>query len=221
MESDRIATYHEFLVGIPSQAGTLVPEGHTSTLRHDRVDSAVIDSQVYLTSCVVMHSPKIFPRVLIARNRLTKRFKTYSYDPFYICRKPSIPLFPRLQFSLKGYDFPTLEKYEIYLNKTLRRWVSSVDSFPLPPKKTLYKVYHPNSTKVKTEFELNHYSRIVCAENVKTVDLPIIFDLVQQNLPEGIELAVEEFDPLLEKERYVANLEVETLQGELTKLTAK
>ncbi|EUB58459.1 hypothetical protein EGR_06640 [Echinococcus granulosus] len=147
---------------------------------------------VYLTLCVAMHSPKIFPRVLIAQNRLTKRFKTYSYDPFYICRKPSIPLFPRLQFSLKGYDFPTLEKYEIYLNKTLRRWVSSVDSFPLPPKKTLYKVYHPNSTKVKTEFELNHYSRIVCAENVKTVDLPIIFDLVQQNLPEGIELAVEE-----------------------------
>lgn len=68
----------------------------------------------------------------------------------------------------------------------------SVSSFPLPPKKSLYKVYHPNSTKVRTEFDLNHYCRIVHAENIRTVDLPIIFDLIQQNLPEGIELAVEE-----------------------------
>ncbi|KAL5960473.1 30S ribosomal protein S10 [Taenia solium] len=168
-----------------------------------------------------MQSLRTFSRVFFPRSCPTKRFKTYSYDPFYICRKPSIPLFPKLQFCLKSYDFPTLEKYESYLIKALRRWVSSVDSFPLPPKKTLYKVYHPNSTKVRTEFDLNHYCRIVYAENIRTVDLPVIFDLIQQNLPEGIELAVEEFDPRLEEERYVANLEVETLQGELIKLTTK
>ena len=64
--------------------------------------------------------------------------------------------------------------------------------FPLPPKKTAYKVFHPNSTKVKTEFELNRFCRVVNAEDVKTVDLPIIFDLLQQNLPEGVELTVQE-----------------------------
>ncbi|KAL5108614.1 30S ribosomal protein S10 [Taenia crassiceps] len=176
------------------------------------------DGELHVTGSPVLLTCS---RVFFSRNCLSKRFKTYSYDPFYICRKPSIPLLPKLQFCLKSYDFPILEKYERYLIKTLRRWVSSVDSFPLPPRKTLYKVYHPNSTKVRTEFDLNHYCRVVYAENIRTVDLPIIFDLIQQNLPEGIELAVEEFDPLLEEERYVTNLEIETLQGELAKLTTK
>ncbi|KAM3175661.1 hypothetical protein ACTXT7_008101 [Hymenolepis weldensis] len=136
---------------------------------------------------------RLRPRIL--QTIIPRCPKTYSYDPFYISRKPSIPLYPKLQFCLTG--------------------------FPLPPKKTSYSVFHPNSTKVKTEFELNHYCRVVTADNIKTVDLPVIFDLIQQNLPEGIELTIEEFNPDLEEERYVANLEIETLQDELTKLTTK
>ncbi|VDL61312.1 unnamed protein product [Hymenolepis diminuta] len=168
-----------------------------------------------------MRLPGIRLRSKILQTIIPKCPKTYSYDPFYISRKPSIPLYPKLQFCLIGYDFPSLEKYETYVYKALRRWSSSVDSFPLPPKKTSYSVFHPNSTKVKTEFELNRYCRVVTADNIKTVDLPVIFDLIQQNLPEGIELTVEEFNPDLEEERYVANLEIETLQDELTKLTTK
>ncbi|VDD83485.1 unnamed protein product [Mesocestoides corti] len=118
--------------------------------------------------------------------------KTFSYDPFYISRKPPIPLYPKLQFCLKGYDFPMLERYEKYIARVLKRWAAAVDSFPLPPKKTLYKLYYPNSTKVRVDFDLSLYCRIVCAEKIKTVDLPIIFDLFQQNLPEGIHLTVEE-----------------------------
>ncbi|VDO09280.1 unnamed protein product [Rodentolepis nana] len=169
----------------------------------------------------IMQSLGIRLRPFIFQTVIPKCPKTYSYDPFYISRKPSIPLYPKLQFCLRGYDFPSLEKYEIYVNRALKRWSSSVDSFPLPPKKISYSIFHPNSTKVKTEFELNRYCRVVTADNIKTVDLPVIFDLIQQNLPEGIELKVEEFNPDLEEERYVANLEIETLQDELTKLTAK
>ncbi|BHF72597.1 39S ribosomal protein L48, mitochondrial [Sparganum proliferum] len=105
---------------------------------------------------------------------------------------------------LKGYDFPVLERYERYARSALKKWTETVSSFPLPPEKTLYKTYHPNSTKI---------------DGIKSVDLPIIVELLQQNLPEGVEMILQERDPQLEESRYVANLEMETLQSELEKLT--
>nr|VZI11785.1 unnamed protein product [Spirometra erinaceieuropaei] len=145
--------------------------------------------------------------------------KTFSYDPFYISLKPSVPVFPTIQLCLKGYDFPVLERYERYARSALKKWTETVSSFPLPPEKTLYKTYHPNSTKVKAEFELNKYCRVFTIDGIKSVDLPIIVELLQQNLPEGVEMILQERDPQLEESRYVANLEMETLQSELEKLT--
>lgn len=69
---------------------------------------------------------------------------------------------------------------------------TAIPRFPVPPKKTQYKVYHLNSTIVKTEFGLSYYCRIVNAASIRTVDLPIIFDLLQQNLPEGVELTIQQ-----------------------------
>ncbi|VDN11170.1 unnamed protein product [Dibothriocephalus latus] len=94
-----------------------------------------------------------------------------------------------------------MERYEKYARFALGKWSKNVTSFPLPPKKTMYKTYHPSSTKAKAEFELSKYCRIV------------------RNLPEGIEMVLQENDPQLEESRYVANLEMETLQSELEKLT--
>uniref|UniRef100_A0A0V0J5W2 39S ribosomal protein L48 n=1 Tax=Schistocephalus solidus TaxID=70667 RepID=A0A0V0J5W2_SCHSO len=145
--------------------------------------------------------------------------KTFSYDPFYISLKPSIPVCPTVQLCLNGYDFPVLERYERYARVALGRWAETVSSFPLPPRKTMYKTYHPNSTKVKAEFELSKYCRVFTIDGIKSVDLPIIVDLLQQNLPEGVEMTLQEYDPQLEESRYVANLEMETLQSELEKLS--
>ncbi|VDQ02611.1 unnamed protein product [Trichobilharzia regenti] len=53
---------------------------------------------------------------------------------------------------------------------------------------------------------------------LKAVHLPILLDLIYQNLPAGIKISVGKTDKTLDEDRFVPQLEREALEKELSKL---
>ncbi|TGZ59343.1 hypothetical protein CRM22_009146 [Opisthorchis felineus] len=153
-------------------------------------------------------------------------FRTAQYniqirnlDPPYLSAKPPIPLYPELQFDIKCRDFVILEQFCTYLRRFLSRLGLDVYVFALPAKLTTYRLYQPNSTNVRTTFELSDYHRVVRLNGLKAIHLPLLVDLVHQNLPEGVELSLSQSDPKSDDARYVPQLELYALKEELVKLS--
>ncbi|GAA49930.1 hypothetical protein CLF_103794 [Clonorchis sinensis] len=77
-------------------------------------------------------------------------------------------------------------------------------SFALPAKLTTYRLYQPNSTNVRTTFELSDYHRVV-----RAIHLPVLVDLVHQNLPEGVELSLRQVSSCLYEGLHKSLLSIE------------
>ncbi|THD18986.1 39S ribosomal protein L48 mitochondrial [Fasciola hepatica] len=144
----------------------------------------------------------IFPHTVLSR-LLTERTILQSAKCF-----PSRSLQYKVQ--TKRLDPPYLRVSSVILIYSA--------SFALPAQRTTYKLYHQNSTNVRAEFELSKYRRICRVAKLKAIYLPIVMDVLYQNLPEGLELSVEKTDTKVDEERYVPQLEVQALQEELSKL---
>ncbi|CAL8107692.1 unnamed protein product [Calicophoron daubneyi] len=141
-----------------------------------------------------------------------------NLDPPYLSARPPIPPYPELQFDIKCLDFVVLETFCKYFRRVISLLGLTTNGFPLPANRTTYKLYHPNSTKVRTEFELSSYHRVYRVQDMKAIHLPLLMDILCQNLPEGVELSVGQTDPNADEARYVPQLEVHALQAELSKL---
>ncbi|TPP65281.1 39S ribosomal protein L48 mitochondrial [Fasciola gigantica] len=166
-----------------------------------------------LTDRTILQSAKCFPSRSLQYKVQTKRL-----DPPYLLAKPPFPFYAELQFDLRGFDFVVLEHYVKYLRKFFGKLNLEFSGFALPAQRTTYKLYHQNSTNVRAEFELSKYRRICRVAKLKAIYLPIVMDVLYQNLPEGLELSVEKTDTKVDEERYVPQLEVQALQEELSKL---
>ncbi|KAF8572330.1 hypothetical protein P879_00201 [Paragonimus westermani] len=160
-----------------------------------------------------LHAKYVFP---IVHRALTRQVKIRSPDPPYLV----IFLFLSLQLDIKCRDFVVLERFCRYLEQFVKHFNLEVYGFALPANRTTYRLYHPNSTKVRTEFELSDYIRIYRVSNMKAIHLPIFMDLLYQNLPEGVQLSVDQTNPDTDEARFVPQLEVHALQEELAKLSS-
>ncbi|KAA3677068.1 large subunit ribosomal protein L48 [Paragonimus westermani] len=164
-----------------------------------------------------LHAKYVFP---IVHRALTRHVKIRSPDPPYLSAKPPIPVYSELQLDIKCRDFVVLERFCRYLERFVKHFNLEVYGFALPANRTTYRLYHPNSTKVRTEFELSDYIRIYRVSNMKAIHLPIFMDLLYQNLPEGVQLSVDQTNPDTDEARFVPQLEVHALQEELAKLSS-
>ncbi|KAH8852586.1 39S ribosomal protein L48 mitochondrial [Schistosoma japonicum] len=144
--------------------------------------------------------------------------KIRSPDPPYLSLKPPIHVYQGLQLDVKGHDYAQLEKFTSYIHKFLNDAGYDVENFPLPPYKKLYRLYHNNSTNIRSEFEISEFRRIYRIAGVKAVHLPILLDLIYQNLSSGIKINVGKTDTSLDEDRFVPQLEKEALEKELSKL---
>ncbi|CAH8439265.1 unnamed protein product [Schistosoma turkestanicum] len=86
--------------------------------------------------------------------------KLKSFDPPYLSAKPPIHVYQSLQFDVKGHDYVQLEKFTSYIHKFFNNCGYEVESFPLPPNKKLYRLYHTNSTNIRSDFEISEFRRI-------------------------------------------------------------
>ncbi|CAH8458798.1 unnamed protein product [Heterobilharzia americana] len=140
----------------------------------------------------LMFSSKLIPTETFPL-RLIHRF-----DPPYLSVKPHIHLYQGIQFDVTGHDYAQLEKFTSYIHKCFNIYGYEVDNFPLPPKKKSFRLYHANSTKIRSEFEISEFRRIYRIS--------------------GIRINVGKTNNNLDEDRFVPQLEKEALEKELSKI---
>ncbi|KAG5447473.1 hypothetical protein CSKR_107520 [Clonorchis sinensis] len=132
-------------------------------------------------SFATMNYRRLFLNRFTLCSKLPSRSAQYNIqirnlDPPYLSAKPPIPVYPELQFDIKCRDFVILEQFCTYLRRFLSRLDLEVYIFALPAKLTTYRLYQPNSTNVRTTFELSDYHRVVRIPSI--VDPNIVRSLV-------------------------------------------
>lgn len=144
------------------------------------------------------------------------------YDPPYLAREAPFPNYQLLNINLKGYDYTILDTYYKYIEKlcyTLK--VEVVEAYAMPARSYKIKTYQPFSTNLDKEYTLQTYHRIVRIKNLKSTLAPLLFETVQLNLPEGVQLSVNE--PSFEEDefRYVPDIELQEMRQKLDEISKK
>lgn len=144
------------------------------------------------------------------------------YDPPYLAREAPFPNYELLNISLKGYDFTVLNSYYKYIEKLCNLLkVEVVEAYAMPPRTLKIKTYQPFSTNLDKEYSLLMYHRIVRVKNLKSTLAPLLFETVQLNMPEGVQLNIHE--PTFEEDefRYIPDIELQEMRQKLSEMTRK
>jgi ribosomal protein S10 len=144
------------------------------------------------------------------------------YDPPYLARKAPFPNYELLNINIKGYDHSVLDanyKFIERLCSSLK--VQVVEAYPMPARSYKVKTYQPFSTNLDKEYAVNMYHRVVRVKNVRSTVAPTLFEAIQMNLPEGVNMYVSVPAPEEDEFRYVPDTELHELRAQLDSLTDK
>ncbi|RNA06782.1 39S ribosomal mitochondrial [Brachionus plicatilis] len=188
-------------------------------------------SSAVLSRAVVNKSQRIKLAELLNQESQTKKdvkmdyvnnAEIKFYDPPYLVRDAPFPNYELLNISLKGYDFSILNTYYKYIEKLCSLLkVEVVEAYAMPPRSYKIKTYQPFGTNLDKEYSLQMYHRIVRVKNLKSTLAPLLFETVQLNLPEGVQLNIHE--PTFEEDefRYVPDIELQDMRQKLSEMTKK
>lgn len=153
---------------------------------------------------------------------LNKTARFYSiYNPPYLKKTNEIPDYPTLNVQLRGYMYSTLESYQSYINKIAGVLNITVQNgFAFPHKEFHIKRFKSGSIIVDSEYDLKIYERHIQVSGVTSTICPIFIRILEATLPEGVSLCIDEYDPMIQKKRYIPNKELLTLKSELEELTS-
>merc|ERR1712050_44308 len=140
------------------------------------------------------------------------------FEPDDINIEPEIKEYDELHINLKGYDFTVLEHYSKYVHNLVKSFELDCDCWPVPAKTTKIHTYKPNSAIIENTYDLATYHRVVSVEDLPAPMAPVLFEFIQQNLPEGVELNVDHPNPEEEEFRYLPDKELDMLHGQLEEL---
>ena len=138
------------------------------------------------------------------------------YDPPYLNREPPFPCYELMNINIKGYDYVALGNYFEYIERICQALkVDVVEAYAVPSRSLKIKTYQPFSSNIEKEYKLNMYHRVVRIQNVKSTLLPLLFETIQLNLPEGVQLNVTIPTPQEDEYRYVPDIELDELKNKL------
>lgn len=144
------------------------------------------------------------------------------YDPPYLSREAPFPNYDLLTINFKGYDYVVLEQYYKYVDRLCNSLnVDVVQSYAVPSRNYKVKTLKPYSTTVDKEFDLNLYHRVVRIQNLKSTLAPLLFESIQLNLPEGVQMVVSRPTPEEDEYRFVPDIELTDLKSQLEELSKK
>jgi ribosomal protein S10 len=153
-------------------------------------------------------------------NNLIGDFK--FYDPPYLNKKPPFPNYELLNINIKGYDATSLQtcfKYIEKLCKSLK--IEVVEAYCMPSRSYKIKTYQPFSTNLDKEYKLNKFHRVVKIQNLKSTLAPFLFETIQLNLPEGVQLSVAIPNKDEDEFRYVPDIELNELKEKYSEMSKK
>ena len=141
------------------------------------------------------------------------------YDPPYLAREAPFPNYDMLNINLKGYDYITLEcifKHVEKMCQSLR--LNVVDSYAMPARSFKIKTYQPFSSNLEKEYELSTYHRVIRIKDLKSTFAPLLFESIQLNLPEGVQLSISVPTAEEDEFRFVPDIELNELRQKLTEM---
>jgi len=144
-------------------------------------------------------------------------YKTVKfYDPPYIKKQTPFPNYEILNINIHGYDYPVLDAFFRYLERLCNSLkVEVVESYAMPCRNLKVKTYQPFSATLDKEFKLNNYHRVVKIQSLKSTLAPLLFEAIQLNLPEGVNLNVSMPTEEETEFRYVPDIELNELKQKL------
>lgn len=144
------------------------------------------------------------------------------YDPPYLAREAPFPNYNLLNINIKGYDYSVLDPYFKYIEKlcTLMN-VEVVDAYKMPSRNLKIKTYQPFSSNLDKEYALNMYHRVVRIKNLKSTLAPILFETIQLNLPQGVQLGISVPTREEDEFRYVPDIELQELRKSLEDMSKR
>lgn len=174
-------------------------------------------SPIKLTSLLGEHVP-LYAKKKEVINYNEDKF----YDPPYLNKEPPFPNYELLNINIHGYDFAVLDTYYKYLERLCNSFkVNVVEAYAMPCRSFKIKTYQPFSSNLDKEYKLNNYHRVVRIKNLKSTLAPFLFETIELNLPEGVQLSVTV--PTVEEDefRYVPDIELNELKQKLAEYTKK
>jgi len=140
------------------------------------------------------------------------------HEPDYINARPEIPVYDTLNISLRGYDFAVLESFAKYVHSTVEKFDVGSNAFAVPARTSTVHSYRAHTTQPEHEYNLAKYERVVQVEDLSSTTAPILIQLLQANMPAGIQMSIKPVDETEDEFRFVPDLTLIELQSQISEL---
>jgi len=140
-----------------------------------------------------------------------------TFEPDYLDTEGStIPTYPPLNIQLKGYNFDVLEEYQSWVHRMAENMGIDVSLAWATPAQSLdLTTYHVGGIRPKDTFNVQLYERNVQVANLRSIDAPVLLDVIQKALPEGVTLRIAEHTVEAAEARWIADPFIDQLRSEL------
>merc|ERR1719361_3172078 len=117
---------------------------------------------------------------------------------------------------LKGYNFDVLEEYQSWVHRMAENMGIDVSLAWATPAQSLdLTTYHVGGIRPKDTFNVQLYERNVQVANLRSIDAPVLLDVIQKALPEGVTLCIMEHTVEASEARWIADPFIDQLRSEL------
>lgn len=128
-------------------------------------------------------------------------------------------VYPPLNIQIRGPSFDILENYQSFIHNTAENMGIDVsESWATPSKTFIAKTYNENSTDVRDSSKINVYERNVQVINMRSIDAPLLLDIIHRTIPEGVELKVHEHEAEHHEARFIPDPFIDGLKKELNEM---
>lgn len=140
-----------------------------------------------------------------------------TFEPDYLDTEGStIPTYPPLNIQIKGYNFDILEEYQSWVHRMAENMGVDVSLAWATPAQSLdLTTYHEGGVRPKDTFNVQLYERNVQVANLRSIDAPVLLDVIQRALPEGVTLCIKEHTVEASEARWIADPFIDQLRSEL------
>jgi len=141
-----------------------------------------------------------------------------TFEPDYLDTEGvSIPTYPPINIQMKGYNFDVLEEYQGWVHRTAENMgVDVSEAWATPATSLAMTTFQEGGTRPKDHYLVNLYERNVQVVNLRSVDAPVLLDIIQRALPEGVTLRLAEHTVAAAEARWIADPFIDQIRSELS-----
>ncbi|XP_063958078.1 large ribosomal subunit protein mL48-like isoform X3 [Lytechinus pictus] len=182
-------TIHSFQVPLPPYQSAQLPVGH-------KVHKNLLPSMVHQQ---VRHYDDFDTEF--------EQMKTQQVSDQEIPPAKDSTVYEIMNFKVQGYDCTLVEHFAQYAHNLAKNMELNIfESYAMPTKSTLIHTIQkpgtPEKEKVR-DFTLHTHERVIQIQDLPSTTAPLFTEMLQLNLPEGVQMKIEPHTQEHFKERYI------------------